>query len=216
MSNLRRPVRLRVTSARRHVVAGAALTALHAALSAAIPAAIPAASLAAILVSASCSTASNDPAMQPPTKPTETIPSGEAPPPTPPAIAPPASPLAAHEAMRFVLTQLTQVQRSASGAPTIDLRFDALDAGGNSTHMAGELRILLSVAGAEPGYLVFDVRLATEADQAKHFDETLRIYVVRLEPIFTKPPAAGTSIAVSSTLRANDGAVLESTGSFTW
>jgi len=154
--------------------------------------------------------------MQPPTKPTETILSGEAPPPTLPAIAPPASPLAAHEAMQFVLTRLTQVERSSSRAATIALRYDALDASGNSTRMAGELRIVLRAAGAEPEYLVFDVRIATQSEQVRHFDETLRVYVVRLEPVFTKPPAPGTAIAVASTLRANDGGVLESTGSFAW
>jgi hypothetical protein len=188
------------------------------------PATTPAPASAALRLAAavtlavlpSCTTASNDPAMQPPTKPTETIASGEAPPPTVPAVAPPASPLAPHEATRFVLTELTQVERSSSRAATIDLRYDALDAGGNSTRMAGELRVVLRAAGAEPEYLVFDVRIATEGEQLKHFDETLRVYVVRLEPVFTKPPAPGASIAVASTLRANDGGVLESDGAFAW
>ncbi|MCE2885155.1 MAG: hypothetical protein LW806_09690 [Planctomycetaceae bacterium] len=174
------------------------------------------AALAALVVLPACTPASNDPAMQPPTKPTETILSGEAPPPTVPAVAPPASPLAAHEATQFVLTELTQVERSSSRAATIDLRYDALDASGNSTRMAGELRIVLRAAGAEPEYLVFDVRIATEGEQLKHFDETLRVYVVRLEPVFTKPPAPGASIGVASTLRANDGGILESEGAFAW
>lgn len=177
------------------------------------------AALVACVVVPSCTTASNDPAMQAPTKPTETTSSGEAPPPTVPAVTPPAapaSPLAQHGASRFVLTQLTQVQRDASGAPTVDLRFDALDASGASTRMAGELRIVLRATGAEPEYLAFDVRMATEAEQVRHFDETLRVYVVRLEPIFTKPPAAGSMIEVSSTLHANGGGMLESTGSFAW
>jgi len=174
------------------------------------------AALVACVVVPSCKTPSNDPATQAPTKPTETILSGEAPPPTVPAVAPPTSPLAAHEATQFVLTQLTQVERSNSRAATIDLRYDALDASGNSTRMAGELRVVLRAAGAEPEYLVFDVRIASEVEQVRHFDETLRVYVVRLEPVFTKPPAPGTAIAVASTLRANDGGVLESTGSFAW
>ena len=174
------------------------------------------AALAALVVLPACTPASNDPAMQTPTKPTETILSGEAPPPTVPAVAPPSSPLAAHGATRFVLTELTQVERSSSRAATIDLRYDALDASGNSTRMAGELRIVLRAAGAEPEYLVFDVRIATEGEQLKHFDETLRVYVVRLEPVFTKPPVPGASIGVGSTLRANDGGILESDGAFAW
>jgi hypothetical protein len=174
-------------------------------------------SASAALVAVSCGSTAKDPAKQIPATPSETAGTGEAPPLTDPAIVlPPTSPLAAHGAAEFVLTQLSQVERSSQGRPTIDLRFDALDANGKSTRMAGELRVVLRARGAEPEHLAFDVRLATESEQAKHYDETLSIYVVRLEPRFERLPAPGTSIEVTSTLQVNGGGRLESTGSIAW
>lgn len=169
------------------------------------------------LLAVSCGSSTKDPAKQKPATPISTTDGGELPamtlPPVPPA---PTSPLAAHAADRFVLTRLSQVERAADGRPTIDLRFDALDANGRSTRMAGELRVILRAKGAEPEMLAFDVRLATEDEQTRHFDETLSIYVVRLAPRFEKGPAPGTPIEVSAALIANGGGTLETTGSVAW
>jgi hypothetical protein len=52
--------------------------------------------------------------------------------------------------------------------------------------------------------------------QAKHFDETLLMYVVRLEPRFTREPAVGSQIEVTATLASHDGSVIESTGRVAW
>jgi hypothetical protein len=169
------------------------------------------------LLAVSCESSTKDPAKQKPATPISTTDGGELPAmtaQTPPAA--PTSPLATHSAERFVLTRLSQVERATGGRPTIDLRFDALDANGRSTRMAGELRVILRAKGAEPETLAFDVRLATEDEQTRHFDETLSIYVVRLEPRFEKSPPPGTSIEVGATLNANGGGRFETSGSVAW
>jgi len=166
-----------------------------------------------------CEKELRDPSVTRPTQPSETAGQGEQPPAALQTIvtpAPVADPLAEHRATKLVLTGLSQITRPAPGVAIIDLRFDALDDAGLPARMAGDLRVVIRAPSAEPEHSAFDIPLQTVKQQAKHFDETLLMYVVRLEPRFTREPAVGSQIEVTATLASHDGSVIESTGSVTW
>jgi hypothetical protein len=166
-----------------------------------------------------CEKELRDPSATRPTQPSETAGQGEQPPATLQTIvtpAPMADPLAEHRATKLILTGLSQITRPAPGVAIIDLRFDALDDAGLPARMAGDLRVVIRAPSAEPEHSAFDIPLQTVKQQAKHFDETLLMYVVRLEPRFTREPAAGSQIEVTATLASRDGRVIESSGRVAW
>lgn len=184
------------------------------------PSLLPILAAAAVGLTA-CVSRNPDPAMRAPVAPTETAMSNEAPPepvaPTPPAPPKPAAvPMADHRAARIVVSDLSQVNRADAARPTIDLRIDSLDNIGASARSAGDMRILVEAAGAEPAVCAFDIAMATKADEAKHFDAVLDQYVVRLEPRWTTAPARGADIVVIVTLTARTGETMSSRRTLRW
>lgn len=181
--------------------------------------------LAALLAAAAglsaCVSRDPDPSMRAPVAPSETAMSNEAPPepiaPQPPAPPkPPAVPMAEHRAARIVVSPLSQVNRADAARPTIDLRIDSLDNIGAPARSAGEMRILVEAAGAEPAVCAFDIAMATKADEAKHFDAVLDQYVVRLEPRWTTAPARGADIVVTVSLTARTGETVSAKRTMRW
>ena len=166
-----------------------------------------------------CEKPLRDPSMARPTTPSETSGQGQQPPAsmqTAIVTSMSVDPLAEHRATKLVLTGLSQISRPAPGVAILDLRFDALDDAGLPARMAGDLRVVLRAPGADPEHCAFDVSLLTERQQLKHFDETLAMYVLRLEPRYMREPAIGSVIEVTATLAARNGSVIESTGRIAW
>lgn len=145
-----------------------------------------------------------------------------APPPstTPPPVAEVASTTiaipAGRHASRLAVTPLSSVRTSASGSNVIDLRIDAFDDAGSRTRLVGELRVVLRADAADPTFSAFDVPILTNAQEALHWDPTLHQYVVRVEPIWKKPPALGARIGVTVTVAMPSGPTLEAVGSIDW
>lgn len=125
-------------------------------------------------------------------------------------------PMASHSASTIALTPLSRVRRAMNANPSIDLRIDALDAVGASSRMAGDLRVSVYCAGALPETSTFEIPLSTRAQEATYYDTTLEIYVVRVEPKFTREPAAGAKLLVTLQLVPSSGATLEASGSVAW
>jgi hypothetical protein len=159
--------------------------------------------VAATVFATGCVTQSRDPAMRAPVAPTATATSTEqlpaAPSPKPAELPQPPAPvpMAQHRALRLEVSALSQVNRSDPTKPTLDLRIDALDNLGAPARAAGALRIVVSGAGAEPAACVFNIAMATQADEAKLYDTVLEQYVVRLAPTWKTLPAAGADISIA-------------------
>ena len=125
-------------------------------------------------------------------------------------------PMASHSASTIALTPLSRVRRAMNANPSIDLRIDALDAIGASSRMAGDLRVSVYCAGALPETSTFEIPLSTRAQEATYYDTTLELYVVRVEPKFTREPAAGAKLLVTLRLVPSSGATLEASGNVAW
>jgi hypothetical protein len=103
-----------------------------------------------------------------------------------------------------------------ANAPTlIDVRLDAFDSSAKPASMAGDLRIVLKSTG-EPGFLAFDVPLATKRQVARRIDGTLEQFVLRLEPDWRVEPIRGSDLELTATLLTADGGVLESSARLRW
>jgi hypothetical protein len=126
-------------------------------------------------------------------------------------------PLAAHTATTIEISTLSRVNRTSSRArPSIDLRLDALDAGGTPTRLAGNLRVVVVAPGSDPETLVFEFPLRTVADANRRYDATLEQYLVRVEPDWQTPPAAGSTLEISVRLMPPAGQPLEAVGRIDW
>ncbi|MFZ9880787.1 MAG: hypothetical protein ACO3QC_05235 [Phycisphaerales bacterium] len=184
-----------------------------------LPAAV---AFAAVVFAQGCVSQSRDPAMREPVTPTATATSTEqlpaAPSPKPVELPPPPAPvpMAQHRALRLEVSALSQVNRSNPTKPTLDLRIDALDNLGAPARAAGALRIVVEGAGAEPAACVFNISMATQADEAKLYDTVIEQYVVRLAPTWKKLPAAGADISVALELTPPTGEPLKATGLLRW
>jgi hypothetical protein len=126
-------------------------------------------------------------------------------------------PLAAHTATAIEISTLSRVNRTSSRArPSIDLRLDALDAGGAPARLAGNLRVVVVAPGSDPETLVFEFPLRTVADANRRYDATLEQYLVRVEPDWQTPPAAGSTLEISVRLMPPAGQPLEAVGRIDW
>jgi hypothetical protein len=165
-----------------------------------------------------CEKVARDPSVQKPVQASETSGAGQIPPaaiqPAPSIV--PAEVRATHAATRIALTPLSRVRREGQPQPSLDLRIEALDASGGASRMAGELRVVVRAPGGDPEHSAFDVAMVTEPQQVRHFDETLGIYVVRVDLKFIKPPSAGAPLEVSLNLTTPMGSVLEASGTVRW
>ena len=161
-----------------------------------------------------------DPSTTTPVRASETTSRGERPPAIEPASRPVdgsvVEPPAVHRAVRIALTPLSSVRPTAGSGRAIDLRVDAFDASGARTRMAGDVRVVLRAKGCDPLYSAFDLPLRTRSQEAKHWDQTLEQYVLRIEPAWTVPPAEGARIDVTVTLSPGSGPNLEATGPIEW
>ncbi len=126
-------------------------------------------------------------------------------------------PLAAHTARTIEISTLSRVNRTASRErPSIDLRLDAIDAAGAPARLAGNLRVVVVAPGSDPETLVFEFPLRTVADANRRYDATLEQYLVRVEPSWRTPPAAGSALEIAVRLMPPSGAPLEAVGRIDW
>jgi hypothetical protein len=180
------------------------------------------AAVAAAVFASGCVSQSRDPAMREPVKPTATATSTEqlpaAPAPKPAEAPPPPAPvpMARHLALRLEVSALSQVNRSDPAKPTLDLRIDALDNLGAPARAAGTLRIVVAGTGADPAACVFNIAMATQADESKLYDSVLEQYVVRLAPTWKTLPAAGADISIALELTPTAGEPLAAKGTLRW
>jgi len=123
---------------------------------------------------------------------------------------------AAHAARDIRISQLSRVERLANAPTLIDIRLDATDKDGAFASIAGDLRITIRCAGAEPATLAFDATLKTEPEVKRRRDDVLGQYVLRLEPIWTREPARGTPLEISANLLTTEGKLIESRTSLVW
>jgi hypothetical protein len=123
---------------------------------------------------------------------------------------------APHAATRLVISQLSRVERLANAPVLIDVRLDAFDATGAPAPLAGDLRIVVKSAAADPCYLAFDVPMASKRQVARRFDQTLRQYVIRLEPAWEREPVRGSDLELKATLLVQDGSVIEAEARLLW
>lgn len=164
-----------------------------------------------------CITAPVDPTTNVPIRATERRGGDEQPPAalSTPSTGVPVDERAPHTAMRIVISPLSRVERMANAPTLIDVRLDAFDSSAKPASMAGDLRIVLKSTG-EPGFLAFDVPLATKRQVARRIDGTLEQFVLRLEPDWRVEPIRGSDLELTATLLTADGGVLESSARLRW
>lgn len=134
--------------------------------------------------------------------------------PTPRPTAP--EPLAYHGATRIELTQLSRSNRRGAARQSLDLRLDAFGADGAPARAAGEIRVVVEADGAEPAFAAYDIPMSTRAEEARHYDEVLGQYVLRVAPAWSKPPRDGTELRVTVTIRPRVGEAIETRGVVRW
>ena len=115
-----------------------------------------------------------------------------------------------------MISPLSRVERTAGAPALVDVRIDAVDSLGEPVALAGDMRIVLKAAKADPCYLAFDIPLATKRQVERRFDVTLSQYVLRLQPEWDVDPTRGDDIVLTATLTTLDGKVLESTSHLVW
>ena len=172
----------------------------------------------ASLVAASCVSVPVDPTANIPMRANESRSADET---APAAIGPvssrvPADERAPHAATSMMISPLSRVERTAGSPALVDVRIDAVDSLGEPVALAGDMRIVLKAAKADPCYLAFDIPLATKRQVERRFDVTLSQYVLRLQPEWDVDPTRGDDIVLTATLTTLDGKVLESTSHLVW
>lgn len=135
--------------------------------------------------------------------------------PRPAQILPP-EPLADHGAARIELTQLSRSNRRGAARQSLDLRLDAFGSDGAPARAAGEIRVVVEADGAEPAFAAYDIPMSTRAEEARHYDDVLGQYVLRVAPAWSKPPRDGTELRVTVTIRPRVGEALETRGVVRW
>ena len=174
--------------------------------------------LMASLVAASCVSVPVDPTANIPMRASESRSADET---APAAIGPvssrvPADERAPHAATSMMISPLSRVERTAGAPALVDVRIDAVDSLGEPVALAGDMRVVLKAAKADPCYLAFDIPLATKRQVERRFDVTLSQYVLRLQPEWDVDPTRGDDIVLTATLTTLDGKVLESTSHLAW
>jgi len=175
--------------------------------------------LVAALLLAGCSGALLDPTSNAPIQPSELtseeidLGGPDAVPPNRSGILP--GPVAAHTASEIRISKLSRVERFSS-PPIVDIRLDAVGPDGAFATIAGDLRILLRCAGAEPTTLAFDVTLKTGPEVKRRRDEILEQFVLRLAPAWEREPARGEKFEVSANLLTVDGTLLRTRLDLVW
>lgn len=113
--------------------------------------------------------------------------------------------------------RLSSVMKPADGgAPTIDLRVEAVDRLGEVTRAVGTFVVVVSASGCQPEEQRWKIVVdSLEAHRAR-YDPVTDTYRFQIAPAWTQAPASQSKVAVKVLLYSADGEVLAAVAELAW